>query len=267
MKNILGSSIGDDTKVRTAAIPHKESPEPVRSLVSVRFLEDGRKFTYYNDQFALQVGDLVFVSGKRAGQLGEVEMITTKCKIKLADYERVVSKAAAIHGTYESVLDKMLGFGRDAMTPEEFRTWILPPDNKEKEEEETEDWVVIGDGYELNLSNLENAEEVNGPVLERAVDYCREGRVAYIRVCGGLGSAYIKGAKWYKVDFRLEGNNMTGMFCDCPYPGLCKHLLAVALSIRALMEKGNLEADRDFVAIDAGHFWSMAAHTGKKVSL
>ena len=67
MKNILGFSIGEDTKVRTAAITHKESQEPVRALVSVRFLEDGRKFTYYNDRFALQVGGPCFRQRKTGG--------------------------------------------------------------------------------------------------------------------------------------------------------------------------------------------------------
>lgn len=73
---------------------------PVRSLVSVRFIQDGRAFTYYNDKFALEVGDHVFVSGQLAGQLGIVEKVTTRFKINLADYQRVISKAsAAIHGT------------------------------------------------------------------------------------------------------------------------------------------------------------------------
>ena len=60
---------------------------------------------------------------------------------------------------------------------------------------------------------------------------------------------------------------MTEMYCDCPYPGLCKHLLAAALTVRALVMKGKLQPDEDFVAIDSNRFWNMVARTTKKVTL
>ena len=100
MKSILGFGISDSPREESIKIAPKEVSNPVRSLVSVRFIQDGRAFTYYNDKFALEVGDHVFVSGQLAGQLGIVEKVTTRFKINLADYQRVISKAsAAIHGT------------------------------------------------------------------------------------------------------------------------------------------------------------------------
>lgn len=269
MKSILGFSISDSPREESITIAPKEVANPVRSLVSVRFVWDGRAFTYYNDKFALEVGDHVFVSGKLAGQLDIVEKVTTRFKINLADDQRVISKAsAAIHGTYESVLDKMVSYDLEAMSPDEFRAWILPPAHWEGDgSDDQEDEIVIGDGYELSLSTLENCDDVSPAVLDHAVDYCRGGKVAYICVRNGVGTAYVDGSTWYEVNFRLHGDTMTEMYCDCPYPGLCKHLLAVALTIRAMVKHGNLDADADFVAIGEDRFWSMVPRTTKKVTL
>ena len=180
MKSILGFSISDSPREESITIAPKEVANPVPSLVSVRFVRDGRAFTYYNDKFALEVGDHVFVSGKLAGQLGIVEKVTTWFKINLADYQRVISKAsAAIHGTYESVLEKIVSNDLEAMSPDEFRAWILPPAHWEGDgSDDQEDEIVIGDGYELSLSNLENCDDVSPAVLDHAVDYCRGGKVA-----------------------------------------------------------------------------------------
>lgn len=194
-------------------------------------------------------------------------MLTTRFKINLADYQRVISKAAAVHGVYEPVLDKMASFDRASMTTNEFGTWIMPPADAEKADDVKDNKIVTGEGYELSLCELENSDEVSRVVLERAVDCCRSGRVAFIAVGGGTGTAFVEGTAWYEVNFRLDGDTMTYMFCDCPYPGLCKHLLAVALTIRTLVKKGNIAPERDFTAIDNGRFWSMAAHSGKKVIL
>ena len=269
MKSILGFAIGEKPVEGSVAAAPKEEHDPVRSLVSVRFIRDGRAFTYYNDRFVLEVGDHVFVSGKLAGQPGIVEKVTTRFKINLADYQRVISKAGtAIHGTYESVLDKMVSYDQAALPPEEFRAWILPPAHWDGDgSDDQEDEIIVGEGYELNLSELEINDDVNPTVLDRAVDYCRSGKVAYICVRNGIGTAFIDGSSWYEVNFRLCGDAMTEMYCDCPYPGLCKHLLAVALTVRAMVKHGNLDPGADFVAIGEDRFWSMVARTAKRVTL
>lgn len=269
MKSILGFGIEEKPVAESITVTPKEELNPVRSLVSVRFIRDGRAFTYYNDKFALEVGDHVFVSGKLAGQLGVVEKVTTRFKINLADYQRVISKAsAAIHGTYESVLDKMVSYDPEALSPEEFRSWILPPAHWDGDGSDgKEDEIIVGDGYELNLPDLESNDDVVSSVLERAVDYCREGKVAYICVRNGIGTAFVDGTSWYEVNFRLCGNTMTEMYCDCPYAGLCKHLLAVALTVRAMVKHGGLDPDADFVAIGEDRFWRMVARTTKRVTL
>ena len=267
MKNIIGFGISEPQEPRSFDVVRREPGQAVRSLVKVRF-PGGMAFTYYNDLFDLREGDFVFVSGKYAGQLGAVEAVTTRFKINLANYQRVISRAAdTIRGSYETVLDKMVSFDCEAMAPDEFRSWILPPKGWDRKDGDPEDEIILGDGYELLLSELERSDEVDGAVLERAVNYCRESRVAYICVRDGVGTAFIEGTKWYEVNFLLEGDSMTEMYCDCPYPGLCKHMLAAAVTLRALTANLSVSRLDDFVAIDAGRFWNMVAHTTKRITL
>ena len=260
MKNVLGFVARGETERPGAPAAAAKEAEPVRSLASVRFQGEGRALTYYNDRFRLEVGDRVFVSGCLAGKPGTVEKVTTRFRIAPADYQRVIARArGALRGTFEAVLDKMICYDRLSMTPEEFRSWILPPEGEEKE-------LVVGDGYSLDLSAMEEAEDFSRPVMERAQEYCSRGKVAYLSVTGGVGTAFVEGTEWYRVDFRLDGEKMTEMYCDCPYPGLCKHLLAAALTLRAL-KKELADPERDFVALDRSRFWTMAARTAKRVAL
>ena len=60
MKSILGFCAGDPYVAPEIDITPSAAPDPVRSLVSVRFIDDGRVLTYYNDRFVLEPGDLVF---------------------------------------------------------------------------------------------------------------------------------------------------------------------------------------------------------------
>ena len=269
MKSILGFGIGETQEAKAVETPCDVHNRPVPSLVTVRFPGNGPTLTYYNDQYALQAGDRVFVSGKYAGQLGEVETVTTKFKIRLSDYQRVIAKASiAIHGAYELGLDKMVSYDENAVSPEEFRSWILPPAHWEGDDSESpEDEVIVGDGYELDLFDLEHCDEITEAIAERAIDYCRSGRVAYLSVRDGIGTAFVQGTKWYEVNFRLNGSLLSEAYCDCPYPGLCKHLLAVAMTLRALAQVGHMDLSHDFVLFDDAWFWSNVSKTAKRVVL
>ncbi len=170
MKSILGFGTGDPYAASEMDTAPAAAPDPVRSLVSVRFIDDGRVLTYYNDRFALEPGDRVFVSGKLAGKIGEVEKVVTKFRINLADYQRVIAKAGGtLRGTFESLLDKMVSFDGDALSPDEFRAWILPPKHWDGQVE-TEEQIIVGDGYEIPLSEIEETEEDSLSVIESALD-------------------------------------------------------------------------------------------------
>ena len=62
-------------------------PKPTRSLVLIHFPARNMTLSYYNDQFDLHCGDLVFVDGKLEGFRGHVVDVCYTFKIKLSDYK------------------------------------------------------------------------------------------------------------------------------------------------------------------------------------
>lgn len=238
---------------------------PVRSLVSINFERMHKPLTYYNDQFDLKPGDRVFVTGKLEGEIGIVESVTTKFRIRISDYQRVIAVAQTpIHGTYSSTGDMMLSYDSEALSPEDFRQWFLPPVEKT---EEPEDEVIFGDGFEIIMDDFSASDGFDPAVLDRAIDYCRNGRVGYISVRNGIGKAFISGSHWYEIDFRLAGNVLKEAYCDCPYAGLCKHLLAVEVMLNAKQHHNEIDLSRDFMLVESNRFWNMVRHTRQAVTL
>lgn len=85
----------------TAGCCEKKAPEigshvpktqvaPRKSVVRVYFAARNMTLAYYNDQFDLHCGDLVYVDGKLAGLRGRVIEVNYNFKIKIADYKRVI---------------------------------------------------------------------------------------------------------------------------------------------------------------------------------
>lgn len=71
----------------------------------------------------------------------------------------------------------------------------------------------------------------------------------------------MKGTKWYRVDFCFSDGTMTDIYCDCPYPELCKHEVAAAFTLRMLFEQPQFKDISDFMAMDHRAFWQLAART------
>ena len=260
LKKVIGFGSSEPEETPEVREIPAETVQPKLSLVSVRF-ESGHVLTYIDDSIGVKPGDRVFVDGTRAGKIGVVERVTTKFKVPAKGYKQIIGKASApVRGTYEAVGPMMVSEG-DGMTPEEFRCWILPPEDTEEPEE-----MAVGDGYEIDVREIEDAEGMEEAVMERAFGLCRDRKVAYLTVRGGIGTAFVIGTKWYRVDFRLDGEVMTEVYCDCPCPWLCKHEAAVAMTVRALQNAG-IRTDRDFTAVDAVTFWGMAASGTKKITL
>lgn len=256
----------DDTKqvennpARTVSVGN-----PVRSLVSINFERMNHALTYYNDQFDLKPGDRVFVTGKLEGEIGIVESVTTKFRIKLADYQKVISLAQTpIHGTYSPKGNVMRSYDPDALSPDEFRKWILPPVMTDDDSQEE---ILYGDGYEIPLEDPRTADGVDPAVFDRAIDLCRSGKVGYISVRNGEGKAFVRGTRWYEIDFTLRNNMLREAYCECPYAGLCKHLLAVSVIISVMRQHDDLDFDRDFTLIEENQFWNMARHTRQDIAL
>lgn len=263
MKSILGF-LSEDLEEKTPETREAETvhtDEPVKSLVMVSFPDTEKSFAYYNDKFDLQEGDRVFVSGKFEGKAGTVESVNTRFKIHLNDYEKVLSRfRVEFHGEYERVLDKMVCTGSGSLTPDVFRSWVLPP-----EKEDGSDMVAVGDGYCFELSALEQSDDIDSKIVDRALEYCGRGNVLYISVINGVGTAFVRGTRTYEINFRYSEGTVSELYCDCPYPGLCKHNLAMMITLRAFMDR--IDTGRDFIAVDSRFFWLEASRSAGKITL
>lgn len=231
---------------------------PVKSLVKVHFGSMGKELVYYNDRFALAEGDAVYVGGKMAGQIGVVTSVTTKFRIHSSDYQKVLAKLdLEFHGHFTRVQDKMVCHDDIVISPAQFQSWVTPP--IEKKDDDEEDVIISGEGDEISLDDIINNPNITQPILHRALDYCKQGFVRYICIENGVGIAFVEGTKWYRVDFRYENGRMSDIFCDCPYPELCKHEVAVALNLNMLAHQKDMDIDHDFVALDRDLFWKLAS--------
>lgn len=251
MKKMIGfMADGGGTAERSSA--------PIKSLVKIRFESRHAPLAYYNDRFDLHTGDVVYVSGSMAGEPGVIVSVTTKFRIHTSDYERVLALLdLTLHGSFTRICDKMVSLGEIALSPEQFGSWVTPP--KEPGTGQEEDEVISGEGYTIDINDPEACEDLSPKIAERAVNYCKEGRVRYLCIRGGVGRAYVEGSKWYRVDFRFCDGVMTDLYCDCPYPELCKHEAAVALTLRVLLHAPQLRDAGDFVALDHRLFWQLAS--------
>jgi len=263
MKSILG--FGREEEESSAAQPETEraiTDPPGKSLVQVRFPKVSRSYAYYNDRFDLHVGDPVFVSGKLAGVRGTVESVNYKFKINLADYERVIAQPEVkFSGTYTPVMDKLVSCDAAAVSPDVFRSWVKAPACDDEESPE----YVMGEGYSFELDDLfEGNEDVDRDVLRRAIDCCNEGRVQYISIRDGIGTAFVEGTEWYEINFRYEDGFVFDLYCECPYPGLCKHNLAVLITLKELIKKVEKE---EFTAMGRSIFFQMLTVSGQPITV
>ena len=263
MKSVLG--FGREYEMGTAVQPETErniTNAPIKSLVQVRFPEINRTYAYYNDRFDLREGDLVFVTGKLAGTCGVVDSVNYKFKINLADYERVIAQPEVrLSGTYYPIIDKMVSYDADAVSPDTFRSWVKAPvadDDEDKPE------FVMGEGYSFELDHFFEDEAVDQEVFHRAVNYCNEGLVQYRSGRDGVGTAFVEGTRWYEVNFKFENGYVSDMYCECPYPSLCKHNLAVLITLRELLKKAEKD---EFTAISRGFFLRMLSISKQPITL
>ncbi len=262
MKEILGFGKAEEaTNAREEPRRRQSGGNGVKSLVQVSFPDVSRAYAYYNDGFDLREGDLVYVSGRLAGKLGYVEWVNRRFKINLADYERVLAHPIVeFHGTYRRIMDKMVSYDAEALGPDQVRSWVKPPVSEDEDAPE----YVQGEGYSLELERFIESDEVEGSVLERAVDYCRSGRVKYLTLRNGIGTAFVEGSQWYEVNFTYRDGLVSDLYCECPYSRLCKHNLAVLLTLKELLKRTDGE---NFTAVDRNYFLRMLSVSGQEIKL
>ena len=285
MKSILGFT----TNSQQPTTPSIQEPTvveqaPVRSVVRVRFFGSRINYLYYNDKFDLHPGDLVYVAGSMAGHMGRVETVTTKFKIHIGDYKKVTARLdRTLRGTYTQATEAfMVCFDRASISPAQFRGWVIPPREKNKRlvpisaaafagigyvlTDEPDD-LVVGDGYRLLLNELEISDDLAPQVLARAKEYVEDHCVKYISVEQETVTAFIQGSDWYELNFKLSDGYVSELYCDCPYPGLCKHAAAVLLILRKLLDQPEFTEAEQFVAVENDFFWEMLSRCRGSVTL
>lgn len=262
MKKIGFMHYGDTQEELNSVVEAPKIETPTKSLVKIHFHDSNRDLSYYNDRFTLEKGDVVYVSGKMSGEAGVVVSVTTKFRIHTADYQKVLAKLdLSFHGSFTRIQDKMVSYEDSCITPDKFESWVIPPveEKKKKDDEEEPDEVISGEGYTIDINNIEACEELTDIIGHRAIDYCMEGRVRYLSIQNGKGRAYVEGSKWYRIDFNYADGLVTDLFCECPYPGLCKHVVAVVLTLRMLSKQPEMKTLDNFMALDRMLFWKLAS--------
>lgn len=211
--------------------PGKETVVPRRSVVQVNFSGDERSLSYYNDQFDLKKGDLVFVEGAFEGTLGRVVGVNYNFRIKLSQYKRVIAVADTdVHGQFYMAGAHCVTFDRQVLPVDRAATWYFPP------QKDTDEFVSGSDESSFHLDDL-TGMRVSPVIMERGHDYFLEHRVRYLCLDGTKGYAIVEGTHPYAVEFTCCDGKISSLTCDCYCSYPCKHEVAVMLQLQKLLEK------------------------------
>ena len=84
----------------------------------------------------------------------------------------------------------------------------------------------------LTLQNFE--KQLNQSILQRGKQYYQQKAVGTLEESEkDTWMAEVEGSETYSVEVTLKDNNeISGYFCDCPYEGTCKHVVAVFFALR-----------------------------------
>lgn len=206
------------------------TPQPRKSLVQVYFPGQNRKLAYYNDQFDLKRGDLVYVDGKLAGILGRVISVSYSFKIRLSEYKRVIAVAdTTVKGRFVMAGSHFITFDPHTLPFCQVISWFRAPVQNE------EDYVIVRDGTSFSLDDL-NGMDVSTVIAERGHNYYLENRVRYLSLDGTRGHAIVEGSKAYELEFQYQDGEVSDLICSCPCSYTCKHAFAAMLQLCETLE-------------------------------
>lgn len=203
---------------------------PRKSVVRVYFAARNMTLAYYNDQFDLHCGDLVYVDGKLAGLRGRVIEVNYNFKIKIADYKRVICMVdTTVHGRFFIAGSHFVTFDRETLPRSKVLTWynILVT---------ADDEIICGsDDTAFPLSDLSHMN-VSSEKGALGGELYRSNGVKYISVDGNKGYAIVAGSKHYEVEFEYDNGEIRNLTCSCFCSGCCKHEVAAMLQLRETLE-------------------------------
>lgn len=197
---------------------------PKRSVVQVYFPGQNKKLAYYNDQFDLHCGDLVYVDGKLEGIRGRIIDISYNFKIKASDYKRVIAVVDTnVKGEFYMAGSHFITFNPSTLPVRKASLWFMPPD--------AEEYIFSSDDTSFPLHDLKQMN-ISPTIAERGHDYYMENKVRYICIDGEHGYAIVDGTKAYAVQFEYRDGEISNLICDCPCVYTCKHAFATMLQLK-----------------------------------
>lgn len=225
---INGFVAAEESKALTPTCRREMTTAPRKSLVQVRFPGKSMALSYYNDQFDLHKGDLVYVDGKLEGLLGRVTDVSYNFKIKIADYKKVIALVDTnVHGELFMTGSHFVAFDPAVIPAPQIITWFQAP-------AEDDSFVSGNDESSFRLDELKNMN-ISSAVAERGHEYYIENRVRYICIDDGNGIAVVEGSDNYIVEFQYRNGEISHLVCECPCSYTCKHEFAAMLQLRETM--------------------------------
>lgn len=122
----------DNKPVEVTYTVPQQTTAPRKSVVQVYFVGRNMTLAYYNDQFNLHRGDIVYVDGKLKGQRGRVVEVNYNFKIKVSDYKRVIAMVDTnVTGQFFMSGSHFVTFDRAALPASKIVTWFKAPSNED----------------------------------------------------------------------------------------------------------------------------------------
>jgi len=233
-------------------------PAPRRSVVQIYFASRNMTLAYYNDQFDLHCGDIVYVDGKLEGIRGRVTEVNYNFKIKLSDYKRVIAVVdTSVNGQFFMAGSHFVTFDRTALPISKVVTWFKAP------AKEDDEFISGSDDVSFYLDDL-SGMKVSSAIAERGHEYYIENKVKFICVDGDIGYAIVDGSEAYEVEFECHNGEIRNLVCSCFCSYNCKHEFATMLQLKETLElikkhyADEYQCTGYFAAINKGTLFSFA---------
>lgn len=220
---------------------------PIRkSVVNVHFPDRHQTYTYYNDMFDLNRGDIVYVDGQLEGFRGLVVEVNYNFKIRLSDYKRVIGVADTnVAGRFHMAGSYIVTDDETALKYDQVVTWFKAPKTQEEE------YVSSGGDEVFNLNDL-SSMKAKSAIVERGYQYYTEDRVVYIELSHGKGRALVTGGETYDVEFFYDQEEIRNLVCSCYCCGICKHEFATMLQLKDILAA----VKKEYPLIEHNHYLS-----------
>ena len=216
----FAADTGEKKPVAATYTVPQQAAAPRKSVVQIYFADRHMTLAYYNDQFDLHRGDMVYVDGKLESMLGRVTEVNYNFKIKVSDYKRVIAVVdTTVHGQFFMAGSHFVTFDREALPSSKAVTWFKAP------AKEDDEFVSGSDDTTFRLDDLKGMN-VTAAIAERGHEYYIENKVRYISIDGTKGYAIVEGSEAYEVEFEYHNGEISLLLQLQLQARICGHAAA-----------------------------------------